>query len=308
MIVNMKTRTLLICISVALLTGCNSDNEPATPGSADGRVALEATSGIQTRAYDNTWEANDAIGIYMLNGDVIDSEGNNRQYTATITDAAASSAFSPGEGQTIYFPMDGTKRDFIAYYPYRATLAENNVYTIDVTDQSSQKAIDLMGTTKVTEKDKLHPAVAFTFTHKLVKLYITINADGKSLTDNQLSGTTATITNQQTAATYNVVTGGNATVTTDDAKEIILHIDGLKAEGIVLPTASTASMELTFTVPLLNQTFRWSIDNAAQSQEFKAGSKYLYTITISKTELEVTSTVANWTEGNGENGESGNAQ
>lgn len=291
-------------LATVLLAGCSKD-ENGTEQPTDGRVALEATSGIRvnTRAYDKTWEAGDAIGIYMLDGDT--PEASNRKYTTA--DAAENGSFT-AEGQTIYFPVSETeKRDFVAYYPYRETLAEGNVYAIDVTDQTTQRNIDLMGAAKVTDKDKTAPKVAFTFTHKLVKLSITLKADGVSLTDTQLAGTTAKITNQQTAATYNVVTGGDVSVTAGTATDIALHTAGLIAEGIVLPNASTEGMYLTFAVPALNQTFSWNIHSAEQSKQFVAGSKYLYTITIGKAGLEVSSTVKDWTEGNG-SGEGGSAE
>lgn len=299
----------LICalLATVLLPGCSEDGEN-TPQSTDGRVAIEATSGIQmnTRAYDKTWEANDAIGIYMLNGNATDGDGN-RKYTTALT--AENVSFTAAEGQTIYFPVDGSQRDFVAYYPYRETLVDGNVYTVNVSDQASQKDIDLMGAAKVERKDKLNPQVAFVFTHKLVKLDIAIKADGTSLTDADLAGTTVNITHQQTDATYNVVTGGEATVTTGTPTEIRLHTDGLKAEGIVLPAATTAGMELMFTVPNLdNQKFHWNVNSAEKSKEFEAGSKYLYTITIGKAGVEVSSTVEDWAPGNGAGGETGNAQ
>lgn len=301
-----KQAFIYALLAAVLLPGC-SENGENTPQPTDGRVALEATSGIRmnTRAYDNTWEAGDAIGIYMLDDDATDGDGNHKYTTA---ETAETGSFTAAEGQTLYFPVNGDARDFTAYYPYRETLAESNVYTVDVKNQTPQKDIDLMGAAKVTGKDKTNPKVAFVFTHKLVKLAITIKADGTSLTDDDLAGTTVSLSNQQTAATYNVVKGGEATVTTGTPAEIALHTDGLKAEGIVLPAESTAGMVLTFTVPNLdNQAFHWNVNSAAQSQAFVAGSKYLYTITISKVGVEVCSTVEDWTPGNGE-GETGDAE
>lgn len=293
-------------LATVLLPGCSEDREN-TPQPTDGRVALEATSGIRmnTRAYDKTWEAGDAIGIYMLNGDVTDGNGNRKYTTAEKTE---NGSFTAAEGQTLYFPVDGAQRDFVAYYPYRETLADGNVYTVDVSHQTPQKDIDLMGAAKVEGKDKNDPHVAFVFTHKLVKLDITIKADGTSLTDDKLTGTTVSISNQQTAATYNVVTGGEATVTAGTPAEIALHTDGLNAEGIVLPAATTENMVLTFTVPGLGgQAFHWSVNSAEKSKAFEAGSKYLYTITIGKAGVEVSSKVEDWTPGN-EGGETGNAE
>lgn len=301
-----KQAFICALLATVLLPGCSEDREN-TPQPTDGRVALEATSGIRmnTRAYDKTWEAGDAIGIYMLNGDATDGNGNRKYTTAEKTE---NGSFTAAEGQNLYFPVDGAQRDFVAYYPYRETLADGNVYTVDVSHQTPQKNIDLMGAAKVTGKDKLNPKVTFVFTHKLVKLDITIKADGTSLTDDKLAGTTVSISNQQTAATYNVVTGGEATVTAGTAKEIALHTDGLKAEGIVLSAATTENMVLTFTVPGLGgQAFHWSVNSAAKSKEFEAGSKYLYTITIGKAGVEVSSKVEDWTPGN-EGGETGNAE
>lgn len=293
-------------LATVLLAGCSKD-ENGTAQPTDGRVALEATSGIRvnTRAYDKTWEAGDAIGIYMLDGET--PEASNKKYTTAAK--AETGSFTAAAGQTIYFPVSETeKRDFVAYYPYRETLAEGNVYAIDVTDQTTQRNIDLMGAAKVTGKDKNNPKVAFTFTHKLVKLSITIKADGVSLTDAQLAGTVVKITNQQTKATYDVVKGGDVSVAAGTATDITLHTDGLIAEGIVLPNASTENMELTFTVSALDQTFSWKINSAEQSKQFVAGSKYLYTITIGKAGLEVSSTVEDWTPGNGAGGEGGSAE
>ena len=292
--------------AIVLLSGCSND-EGNAPQAGDGRVALEATSGIRmnTRAYDNTWEAGDAIGIYMLDGEEMDSDGN-RKYTTALT--AENGSFTAAEGQTLYFPTNGATRDFVAYYPYRETLAEGNVYTVDVSNQTPQKAIDLMGAAKVTGKDKSDPKVAFVFTHKLVKLDITIKADGASLKNEDLAGTTVNITHQQTVAAYSVITGGGVTVTAGTATAVNLHTEGLKAEGIVLPAASTENMALEFTVPKLgNQVFRWSVNSAEKSKKFEAGSKYLYTITIGKAGVEVSSKVEDWTAGNG-SGETGEAE
>ena len=178
-----KQAFICVLLAAVLLPGCSEDGEN-TPQSTDGRVALEATSGIRmnTRAYDNTWESGDANGIYMLNDDATDGNGNHKYTTA---ETAKTGSFTAAEGQTLYFPVNGDARDFTAYYPYRETLAEDNVYTVDVKKQTSQKDIDLMGAAKVTGKDKTNPKVAFVFTHKLVKLPFTCHfpQGGRDLTD-----------------------------------------------------------------------------------------------------------------------------
>lgn len=295
---------------VCLLAGCSNDSEVTTQEN-DGRVALRVSSGIdvQTRAHDDKWEANDAIGIYMLNAATATvAEGAaNRQYTTEST--GNSGTFEPATEQTIYFPVDGTARDFIAYYPYRALAAGSTTYPVDVTTQTTQKDIDLMGAARVTGKSKADPNVAFAFTHKLVKLSLTIKTDGISLQDADLQGLKVTLTNQRTKGSYDVVAGGAVTVDTGTAATditLLTAADGTSAQGIVLPNTDTQDMLLQFTLKNGN-TFSWGVKNAEKSQKFDAGSKYIYTITIGSAEVSVTSTVTDWTAGNGD-GEEGNAE
>ena len=303
----MKRQLLCICVSAALLAGCTGDGETTVPDH-DGRVPLQVNSGIhvQTRAYDDKWETGDAIGIYMLNGETAESENN--RYT-TAADKQATGNFSAADGQTIYFPASGDARDFIAYYPWQDIPKGSTTYRVDVATQTPQQAIDLMGATKVTGKDKSDPEVTFRFTHKLVKLVLTIRpAAGMSGSD--LQGLKVALTNQRTQATYDVLKGDDVTVDTGVAATAIplkTAADGASAEGIVLPAADTADMLLTFTLSDGGTLLTWAVKDAPLSRRFVAGSKYLYTITIGKTNLEVTSTVTDWAPGNG-SGESGSAQ
>ena len=297
-----------IVAALALLTGCSNDNEETgTP--ANGRVALEVTGGIQvnTRAHDNQWDANDAIGIYMLAPETteVSEDARNRHYTTKT--GGETGTFRPAEaGQTVYFPIDGSEVDFLAYYPYRTPL-ENDVYKVDVSRQEVQKDIDLMVSEAPVTGDKFSPAVAFRFKHRLVNLRLTIKTDGKVLTDEALEGMTVGITSQSTTADFDVLTRTLSNIGADKTElELLVTNHGKVCEGIVLPNTTTEGMQLVFTLTN-GATFRWNIHSAGQSQSFVAGSQYKYGITITGTGLEVTSTVADRTPGNGE-GENGNAE
>ena len=171
-----------------------------------------------------------------------------------------------------------------------------------------------MGAAKVTGKNKNKPAVAFEFQHKLVKLAMTIQPDGTSLTAENMKDLKVEITNQPVKGTYDVVKGGDVIVTTPVAPdkavdiELLTNADGTAAEGIVLPNTSTEGMYLRFTLKDIDTPFTWEIHSAEKSKQFQAGSKYVYTITIGKTGIAVTSTVKDWTPGNGDGGESGKAE
>lgn len=301
---------IFMAAALLLLAACSNDHEGAAPD-GDGRVALQVTSGIhmQTRAYNDTWESGDAIGIYMLNGETAETE--NCKYTTEKT--GTSGTFKADAANTIYFPINGDTRDFTAYYPHRETIA-NGIYPVDVTTQDPQKAVDLMGAAKVTEKNKNNADVAFEFAHKLVKLAMTIKPDGTSLTAEDMKNLKVEITNQPVKGTYDVVKGGDVTITAPETPdkavdiELLTNADGTAAEGIVLPNTSTEGMYLRFTLKGIDTPFTWEIHSAKLSLEYKAGMKYTYKITVTKTNVNVTSTVTDWTPGNGKEGETGSAE
>ena len=297
---NKKTFSTL-ALAALLLTACQNDEETMQ---TDTRVALQVTSGIQTRAYDATWEENDPIGIFGYTQTETPMEwSNNIQYVTVTGDGT----FAPAQGEVpIYLPIDGTAVDFVAYYPYTAALADGS-YTVDVTDQSDQSAIDLM-TAGVETTDRISHAVAFNFEHKLSKIYLTFKA-GEDMTIADLAGMTVQLTGQQTQATFDVMQPeSEVSVTTGNPVTLNLKTsaDGTSAEGIVLPSDNYSGMTLHLVLANNAGYFNWDL-NGSDAEKFEAGKKYVYDITVNKTRLSVTSDITDWTPGNGEDGESGNA-
>ena len=185
---------------------------------------------------------------------------------------------------------------------------DGRTYTVDVTDQKVQNLIDLLGAGKVTGKDKDHPQVALTFTHKLVKIALDIQA-GNGLDNTALAGTGITLTGQRTNALYDVVAGGEVVIPEEGEEtgiELLTAADGTAAEAIVLPVGDTEGMYLVFDIPDVG-TFNWRVKDAPKSQSFEAGKKYIYTITVNRMSVEVESSVTDWQPGNGE-GETGSAE
>ena len=280
------------------LAACN--NEEITPN-PDTRVALQVTSGIQTRAYDATWEAGDEIGIFGFPTDADQTAWSNVPYATANGDGSFAPVSAP-----IYLPVNGSGVDFVAYYPYTGTLTDG-VYTVDVTDQSDQAAIDLMASGTRTA-DRINPEVVFNFEHKLSKIDITFKAgDGMAAAD--LAGMTVQLTGQQPKATYDVTQpDGAVNVGTDNPVTLTLNTaaDGMSAEGIVLPSNNYDSMVLHLVLADGSSFFNWNLYES-EAESFEAGKKYVYTITLNKTRLDVTASITDWTPGNGEGGEQGDA-
>ena len=285
-----------VALAALLLTACQNDEETMQ---TDARVALQVTSGIQTRAYDATWEANDEIGIFgFTQGDAPAQAYTNVRYVTTGGDGA----FTP-DGTTIYLPTDGSSLDFVAYYPYTATAMTDGVYTVNVTDQSDQSAIDLMAAGTQTA-DRSKNTVAFNFEHKLSKIVLTFKpGDGMALSE--LAGMKVQLTNQQPKATFDVTQpDGEVVVGTNTPATLTLNTDadGMSSEGIVLPSANFDGMTLHLELSDGGGFFNWDLNNS-KADKFEAGKKYVYDITVNRSRLDVTATIEDWAPGNGENGE-----
>lgn len=296
-----KTFAAMLFAAAFTLTACTNDDIPAQ----DNRVALQVTSGIQSRAYDNHWEAGDRIGIYAFTeGTTTVADGYaNIPYITQTSDADVT--FAP-VGTTIYLPTNGDVRDIVAYYPHKQL--SGDAYEVNVTDQSSQKDIDLMAASTQTA-DRTDPTVEFSFVHKLSKIEITLQP-GSGMTDDDLEGLTVALTGQQTAGTFDVTQPASAvTVTTGTATPITLltNTEGSFAEGIVLPSEDYNGMSLEITLADGESVFTWPLSSATESSKFEAGKKYLYTINVNKAEISVTATITDWEPGNN-GGESGYAE
>jgi len=110
---------------------------------------------------------------------------SNKQYVTTSGDGNFKATSATEE---ISYPADGSNVDFIAYYPYQTTIS-NNVYPVNVSDQTQQNKIDFMYANNVTGANKNTANAQLQFSHKLSKVNLTITA-GKGVST--LSGLTVT--------------------------------------------------------------------------------------------------------------------
>ena len=272
-----------VALAALLLTACQNDEETMQ---TDARVALQVTSGIQTRAYDDQWEKGDDIGIFgFTQGDAPAQVYTNVRYVTT----GGNGRFTP-DGTTIYLPTDGSSLDFVAYYPHTTDL-ENGIYTVDVEDQSDLSTIDLMAAGTQTA-DRSKNTVAFNFEHKLSKIVLNF-ADGDGIALSELAGMTVQLTNQQPKALFDVTQpDGEVVVGTDSPIDITLltDADGTSSEGIVLPSANFDGMTLHLELADGGSFFNWDLNNS-KADKFEAGKKYVYDITVNRSGLGVTATI-----------------
>lgn len=302
----MKNRlSILVFLAPAIFATCNKADDSA--GIDDARTPLQVSSSISTRAYDNRWEANDAIGIYAFRHgttEIVDPIYANVEY---LTDTKGTQGrFTPSE-RVIYLPANDESYDFVAYYPFSATIGEEG-YTVDVSDQSSQKEIDLMAASVQSARESA-PQVNFSFIHKLSKVNVTLTP-GSGMTADDLQGLRVEFTEQPAQGRFDVTRPGSAVEPVSGTKTAIaLSVNGAGtfAEGIVLPSKNYDGMEMHIRLKDGKSLFTWPLNKAEHATRFEEGRKYVYTVRINRTDLTVTGQIDDWLPGNGADGESGTA-
>jgi hypothetical protein len=315
----MKT-TITGLLALAIFAGCSNDENLPGGNDSDGRVAIRVSSNIDvtdgvkktsTRAADDKWNADDEIGIFMLNGTSVD-EYRNIPYITT----SGNGSFAPlADGTVIYLPVDGSGRDFVAYYPHKDAATDGN-YTIDLTEQDDQSAIDFMTSekanvehSKVQGISKSDPDVKFRFSHRLAKLRLNIETGAGFKGDHsELAGLTVELTGQQTTGTYNVL-ADDAIAIVPANETVPLHTEenGRSAEAIVFPSNDYSGMAFSFKVAGHDKPYIWNLSESTEATNFEEGKEYIYNIVINKTEINVTATIKSWESGNGD-GENGSAE
>jgi hypothetical protein len=271
-----------LLFGVLLLVSCAGDQ--GTPASRD--VSVRFSSGLSeqtvSRAANDRWDVDDRVGIYMVpHVAEASAAADFSRYAGTASNvpyitsgSGASVSFSVLNGHdAILYPTDGSQVNFVAYYPYRAdTQTTNaNVYKVDVSDQSSAKAIDLLyhkGVGKAYDHNSEYVALAFT--HQLSK--IKINIVPASGVEVDLTGATLTLSGFPATADFNLSTGalsglGGVDKSLTPVKDAASSAGRAAFEAIIVPH-SGASYTRTAIFTVSGKEYRFPL---SESDVFKAG-------------------------------------
>lgn len=298
----MKKKAILLGSLAIALAACSNDENAATDtGTGQALFSASIEGQNKTRAYDQTWEKNDLIGITGT------SDGEAYTNVAYKTEAGDGNFTAATPGTEIYYQDDNTV-SFTAYYPWNDLKAGTTAITADTWAQSVQKSFDFLFAT--ASGSKAQPNVAFKFEHRMAKIVLTIkkgtDINWKDVQDAALSlegfkhtgtfsttdGTTATedagtvmwqFAHNTSDPTY------NAPSTEDTDNETIAYT------LIMFP--QEFSNELPFYAELAeNQTLTAQLDfteanrNAGDEtpkNEWVAGRQYNMSVTLNKTSLTV---------------------
>lgn len=243
--------------TLALMSCTNNDDNSEWYGSE----GIVFTTAIQSRVSGNTWNANDEVGIYMMNaGSGIEAAtAQNKKYIAQTNGTLTA---APGNG--IYLPESGNV-DFIAYYPYTTSVSGNKL-AVNVSDQSNPAAIDLIYSngTKGVAATTATP-ISLGFTHQLTKVTLNVTKDE---TIETLNGLGVNIKGISTEGEFNLADGTLTATAGTNNKDVAMYIDAqgttATATAIILPTAaSTDQTSLNLTFNLNGQSFTHTISDAS---------------------------------------------
>ena len=276
--------------TLALMSCKNNDDNSEWYGSE----GIVFTSAIQSRVSGNTWNANDEVGIYMMNsGSGIEAAtAQNKKYIAQTN-----GTLTAASGNGIYLPESGSV-DFIAYYPYTTSVSGNKI-AVNVSDQSKPAAIDLIYSngTKGFEATSA-TTVSLAFTHQLTKITLNVTKDA---TVETLSGLTVNMKGISTEGEFNLADGTLTATAGTNNKEVAMNVnaEGTTATAIILPTAAASEQTaINLTFNLSGQSFTYTIDNTSI---FEKGTNVTFNANLSINNGKPVVTVGNatitaWTE------------
>ena len=315
----MKAKTIFMAtLAAAVLTACNNDeNNVIDTGSSQATFTAAIDGQVNTRAFDQTWEAGDAIGISGTSGSTIYT---NVRYVTT----GGNGDFTVGTpGNEIYY-QDDNSVTFTAYYPWANLAADATTITADTRAQASQSDFDFLWSRQTGSKAS--PNVQFIFTHKMTKLVLTIKkGDGVSyqevqdavlslrgfkyngtfnVTDGTATATGDNLTADWTFAGNTTETGYNAPLSKDDAAETVAYTLILFPQvfSSPLPITATITGGQSFSATL---NFTKANENAGDTDaqnEWVPGRQYNLSVTLHKTDITVDGcSIQGWDEVDGGN-------
>lgn len=187
-----KRLLLLAALPALLLASCSREEMGSEPGTQSGEIRFEIGFAPQTdpqtrvatdTQFESTWEDGDEIGIFAVkDGEVLLAASN---YIHNVKLTYRNGTWTASEG--IYWPKDGTKLYFYAYYPYSDAATAPTAIAFSVSDDQS---VTTTGKPAYNRNDLLMAendnngagfgrndgAVSLSFTHALAMVQVKVSS------------------------------------------------------------------------------------------------------------------------------------
>ncbi len=309
---------LFFAAALFALAACNNDeNLPGNDPNAPVEICLAGGIEVQTRTTHN-------LDTQLKNGEQVhvwvdDAETGDSSYPNNILTVGDNGTLTGGE--TMYFPETGNNVNIYAIHgnleDWTNIWGESIIHNVEQDQRSSVTTAgegyavsDLVYAKSTDVSRNGNPTIVnLTFRHLLSKIEVVlIEGQGNEGFLTNISSLQVLNTRLKAGFTLDKATAADAIKVTEsgDATPISLDTDisaSLTATNRILNEAVIVPQEITQDTPFIRveltegATFIYKIKNTTT---FESGKKYLYTITVRETGLEVTSSISDWIEGTGD--------
>lgn len=260
-----------------------------------GRLPIEISVGQLTKANDSQFDADDKVGIYVVNNT------NNEQGALGVSgNHVDNMCFTYGGNywtpdETIYWKDRGTPADFYAYYPYSTSVSTIAAHPYNVrADQSQEEdfwASDFLWGKSANVTPTVSP-VPITVKHVFSRILIDV-VPGEGYIDESWA-----------AAKVSVKVVGVKTSSTVDLSSGVAVADG--ESGEIIPLMKSASgtavsymaMMVPQTVADNSKLIVVTVDGTdyvyRKGFTFKANTQHKFSIAVNKNDCRVNVTIGEW--------------
>lgn len=250
----------------------------------------------------NGFNNNDEIAFYKIGSDS-KVNGSNKGKVETKDGSKVINLNTPW-----YRDDFANTTNILAVFPTTSATIADGASTFPFTSTGTNVAANDLQTA-VTTVNGNNTNISFDFTHALSQVTVNI-IKGAGFADGELDAHTLAMNNFKLGGTVSVATGtttatGNATASFQPTKLKTPNTttDGKKAvasyEALVMPqtiTATSGAKVTIATVTLNGYSYSAEID---KDITFVPGKNHIYNITLNKTGISLSATVAGWGDGNG---------
>lgn len=307
------TKLFFAALAVLAFGACQNNGEEFVKPVKANIVGNIGDKALATRAYNATWEKDDAIGLFVSG---LNTTINNANFT---TDGVVSDNYVTFTSTTtsIEYPSNGSDLTFNAYYPHGNITSDGAARYYNVTNWSGQDKItadkfdpfDLMVADQVSH-NSLNPNVKLTFRHKFSKLILMVDANvvGTQLKEGDLIDMEVKATGMNYPVKCDVITGDVTTTSKNSVGDFLFKTvtNGKQYEAIICPDEfPIATSKIVFTLKKKTgettaKTFTWTptMPTGSETTTFASGNSYVWYLRLNgkSVEAELKATIVNWTE------------
>ena len=266
---------LLGCLTILLIYACSNADGPLGESTTN-KISFVSTidnnnfGGINTKAINSSWEAQDKIGVFMY------QDGQQLQESAIINGVSnypftttGNGIFNTQDGKEVFFPKDVEKVNFIAYYPYSNEI-NNLERAIDVSEQSNPAKINLMYSNNL-KSNSANASRELLFKHMLSRVQFDIKAKPNvSLADLSIE-----VNNVPVKAVLNLEDGSLKIDNTSIQASVVAYKESdTKYSAFLLPTNEST---IKFTIRIKGK----AITKTSKTVNLNSGKQNVITISLS---------------------------